>query len=322
MKTKVNFLFQLSIRSILLLSFIFMTQACGFDMIKKKERKTIEESFQAAYGGQLTVEADRGAIKINTHDREVIDVKIRVEARAGSRREAEELLDEYIITFDDDGTNLMIESEFEDGWSSGWDWNRLNAKFLITVPERYNLDLKTSGGSIEVSSITGDVEAKTSGGSLNMKYVDGRIEGKTSGGSITVEGCSGDIEVKTSGGGIKIGEVRGSIEARTSGGSIKVKEVMGTIDASTSGGSVTAYISEQPESDCNLSTSGGSITVTLARDINCYLNAKTSGGTVETDFPITVKGKISKTSLSGKINGGGPELRLRTSGGGIRVREM
>jgi DUF4097 and DUF4098 domain-containing protein YvlB len=116
--------------------------------------------------------------------------------------------------------------------------------------------------------------------------------------------------------------VKGNVVARTSGGGIHVDDVMGSIDARTSGGSVTARISRQPEDDCRLTTSGGSVTVSLAKDIRVDVDASTSGGRVSTDFPVTLRGEISKRSLRAKINGGGPELYLRTSGGSIHIREM
>ena len=89
----------------------------------------------------------------------------------------------------------------------------------------------------------------------------------------------------------------------------------------TSGGSVKAYISQQPAGDSELSTSGGSVTVYLDESIAVDLDAKTSGGRVRTDFEFAVIGNdsYSKNSLVANLNGGGPRLHLRTSGGGIQV---
>jgi hypothetical protein len=38
------------------------------------------------------------------------------------------------------------------------------------------------------------------------------------------------------------------------------------------------------------------------------------------DVPVTVQGKVSKTSVKGKIGSGGQLLKLRTSGGGIKIK--
>ena len=49
------------------------------------------------------------------------------------------------------------------------------------------------------------------------------------------------------------------------------------------------------------------------------VDAKTSGGSVSTDFPVTVMGELKRSALKGKINAGGPQMYLRTSGGNIRL---
>ena len=114
----------------------------------------------------------------------------------------------------------------------------------------------------------------------------------------------------------------GDLYAHTSGGSITIDEAAGTIDAETSGGSIHARMSQQPRADSRLSTSGGSIILSVAGGVGVDLDAHTSGGDVESDIPITVLGRQSDSELSGKINGGGPRLVLRSSGGGIHVKRM
>ena len=68
-----------------------------------------------------------------------------------------------------------------------------------------------------------------------------------------------------------------------------------------------------------LETSAGTVTVTLAAGIGLDVDADTSVGRVSSDIPID--GRVSRTSARGTVNGGGPELRLRTSAGSIRIRQ-
>ena len=63
------------------------------------------------------------------------------------------------------------------------------------------------------------------------------------------------------------------------------------------------------------------MTVELASDLRFDVDAKTSGGQVRTDLPLSVRGTVSKTKVQGELNGGGPKLVLRTSGGSIRIKE-
>jgi len=108
----------------------------------------------------------------------------------------------------------------------------------------------------------------------------------------------------------------------TSGGSISIGEAHGAIDASTSGGSIQARLAQRPGGDSTLKTSGGGITLTVASNVAIDVDAHTSGGDIETDVPVTLLGKQSESTLNGKLNGGGPRVVLRTSGGDIRLRKM
>ena len=287
--------------------------------------ETWEKDFDVKPGGNLYVESDLGAIYIETNSDN--KVKIQVTARIDTRSEnkAKDILEDFNIDFEQKGDDVTVFAEYKRrrSWSLWGNSNRnLRIEYYISVPREYNIDLYTAGGSIEVDDLTGEVRVETSGGSLHFEGINGPVEGKTSGGSISLESCTGDVDVKTSGGSISIGEVKGDVEAHTSGGSIQVDEVYGLLNAKTSGGSITARIEGQPDEECRLSTSGGSITVYLERDINVDIDAKTSAGYVDTDFPVTVRGKIRKSSLRGKINDGGPELYLRTSAGNININEI
>jgi hypothetical protein len=288
------------------------------------EEDTISRTFKAAENGTLTMDVERASIEINTHGTNEIKVSVIKKIRTTSKSKARRISEDYKIDFRHSDEDLFIESDYREksrlfSWFSS---NRIRVRFILSVPQKYNLKLKTSGGSITVSDIEGDVNARTSGGSLTFNEIDGTLWAKTSGGSIKLDECTGEAEVRTSGGSLRIGKVKGSLKARTSGGSISVNEVAGTINASTSGGSISAHISKQPKNDCSLTTSGGTITVSLQGDLKLDVDAKTSGGRVRTDFPVTIKGEISKRKLKAEMNGGGPELYLRTSGGSIYIKEL
>jgi DUF4097 and DUF4098 domain-containing protein YvlB len=289
-------------------------------------KEEITRSFDVSPGGRLVLDTDRGSIEIATGPGNTVEIEALLKADTRDEDKAEEIFDLFELDFEQDDDIIYVTGDYtkpDKKWGFwGRDKNRLRVKFLITVPEVFDVTLETSGGSISVADLEGAVRAKTSGGSLSFDKIEGPVRGNTSGGSITLAGCVGTADVRTSGGSINIGRVEGDVVAQTSGGSINVEEVMGVIDASTSGGSVTARITEQPEDDCRLTTSGGSVTVYVAPEMGFELDARTSAGHVKTDFPIKVSGRISKSSLQATINDGGPELYLRTSGGNINLYEL
>ncbi len=303
---------------------------------------TIQKSFDVRPGGQLILETDLGSIEINTSNRNTLEIEVIREARTGSSRRAEEILEDFEISFRKDGNTVYINGDHKRSGLRGF-WNNIGKHvrihFLISLPREFNVDLKTSGGKISIDDLKGEVRSKTSGGSLSFSRIQGPVWGKTSGGSIKLISCTSTADVRTSGGSITIGEVSGEvlahtsggsvtvdsstgdIDVSTSGGSIRIKEAMGGVKAKTSGGSITAHITQQPRTDCSLSTSGGSVTVYLPEGVGMNVNAKTSGGRVHTEFPVTIKGELNKRSLNAKINDGGPELYLHTSGGSIYIKK-
>ncbi|MCP5104221.1 MAG: DUF4097 domain-containing protein, partial [bacterium] len=262
------------------------------DTFAAETKDVINKSFNVSEGGVLTMDVDGGSIEVNTTNGEKVEVEVIMKVKTSSESKARKMFDDYKLNFKHTGSDVFIDSDYRrDRGLFSWGKRGLRVRFIVTVPQKYDLDLRTSGGSISVNDIEGEVKVKTSGGSLKLGAVKGEVRAKTSGGSIKLEGCTGDADVYTSGGSISIGRVQGKVKAHTSGGAISVKEVMGTINASSSGGSVSAYISKQPAGDCSLKTSGGSVSVSLAGDIKVDVDAKTSGGRVYSDFSSGGKSK-------------------------------
>ena len=143
---------------------------------------------------------------------------------------------------------------------------------------------------------------------------------ETSGGDIELGSIGGEVTAKTSGGDITVRRARAAVEVNSSGGDIVIREAAEGVRAKTSGGSVRAHLSTLTR-DSSLTTSGGSITLRVPDDAAFSIDAKTSGGTVAVDeaFALTSRGASSKNKVTGTINGGGPDVQLRTSGGTIRI---
>lgn len=302
----------------------------------------ITKSFQVTPGGQLTVEVDRGSIEIKTSDRESVDIEVLRKAR-GSKVEAEKTLGHHAVTMTQDGDKIEVRAEYQGAKSFKWlrSSPQLNVSYQITIPQKFNVNLWTAGGSVRMDDLTGTVQVASSGGSLSFKGIEGPLSGHTSGGGITVARCTGNVNLKTSGGGLQLGEIQGDVDARTSGGSIRadkltgksflkssgggihVSEIKGQIEAFTSGGGITASLIAQPTGDCTFKTSGGSITVALDAKGSVDVDARTSGGRVSSDLPVTIviQGGQNKNELQGKINGGGPLIVAHTSGGNVRLQK-
>jgi len=289
----------------------------------------IEREFDLAPGGELVLDADQGSVEVQGSGSSGARVVI-------SSRSLD-IEDKFDVSMSLSGGRLSIRVDRK-GSGKWFNWGRGGGlKFEIQVPRDTRVDidtsggsivaedldqparLDTSGGSIVARQIRGSLLADTSGGSIVAEEIDGDVTADTSGGSISIEQVRGDVVADTSGGSITISEVTGKSTADTSGGSITLDEIGGYVYADTSGGSIEINFSANNYAGGEASTSGGGIRVNIDPTANLDLDAVASGGSVIANVPITVRGKVSKSSLKGKIGGGGALLKLRTSGGKIRI---
>ena len=289
-----------------------------------KIERTVEKTFTVQPGGALHVDTQGGEIRVTPSADGAVKVTARERIRADSEAEADELLKKLDLTIEQTGNDVSASAKYESqmpGFHFG-SWPPVNVDFIVTVPASFSTDLHTSGGGITIGDLAGKVYARTSGGGIKLGKLGSTVDARTSGGSVTLDEARGSAALHSSGGSITVGRVLGPAEISTSGGGIKIDSVEGSVQAHTSGGSVRAGIAGALKEDCVLSTSGGSVHVTVDKSAAFRLDAATSGGSVDAaGLTITLeKSDRSRSRLAGSVNGGGPLLKLRSSGGGIEVK--
>lgn len=210
-----------------------------------------------------------------------------------------------------------------------------------------DLGLHTGGGAIEVRQANGKVVAETGGGSVEIRSGAQGAVIETGGGGIAVKHCGGRLKAHTGGGSVELSDVDGPVDIDTGGGSIRLTSAKGHVRAETGGGGIELYgvPSAKAETgaggitvklvntggdrrDSDLETSTGDITVYIASDVAVNVWASVdmgSGHHITSDFPdihIHSEGEWGSKSYSaeGKLNGGGPTLKVHTSNGDISFR--
>jgi DUF4097 and DUF4098 domain-containing protein YvlB len=210
-----------------------------------------------------------------------------------------------------------------------------------------DLGLHTGGGSIQVRHANGKIVAETGGGSVEIQSGSQGAVIETGGGSIEVRQCSGKVKVSTGGGSIDLSDIGGSADIETGGGGIKLSSAKGYVHAETGGGGIellgvpsahaetgagpiTVKIvntgAERHDSD--LETGAGDITVYIASDVAINVRASVdmgNGHRIRSDFSdIHINSEGDKwgpktLTAEGKLNGGGPTLKVHTSTGDICI---
>jgi DUF4097 and DUF4098 domain-containing protein YvlB len=107
-------------------------------------------------------------------------------------------------------------------------------------------------------------------------------------GSLGVDGVSGRLELRTTNGSVALTDVAGDVHARTQNGSLNVQ-------LAGNGWDGTGLDAE---------TQNGSVRLAVPEKYAAQLETGTVNGSIQTDFPVTIQGRISRR-LSLPLNGGG-----------------
>ena len=128
-----------------------------------------------------------------------------------------------------------------------------------------------------------------------------------------------NLDVENVNGALHISDLRGKMNLETTNGKIEVLNCAGRLDAETTNGSIraelTAVDAGQPMS---LETTNGRISVALPATVGARVDAETTNGSINTALPILTN-SVGKNSLRGTLNGGGADLKLRTTNGSIDI---
>jgi hypothetical protein len=208
-----------------------------------------------------------------------------------------------------------------------------------------DLKLQTGGGNILIKSVKGQIRAQTGGGNVLVMSGDQGAVIEAGGGNVEIRHCMGRVKASTGGGSINLGDIGGPADIETGGGSIRLASAKGRVGANAGAGAIELYgvpsarvetgaggitvkfINTGAErSDSMLETSAGDITVYIAADVALSVHASVdlgNGHHITSDFPdIHVASEGTQwgprtLNADGKLNGGGPVLKVRTTTGDI-----
>ncbi len=271
-------------------------------------KQNYNETFNVNPNDNLFLDVDFGDIIIKGSPDNLVHVKVTMKG-------SDEDIERYKVKFSQEGNTVKVECRHRGARFHFFNQNWTDAKYEISVPAEFNLDVSTSGGNVEIYNVKGEIEGSTSGGDVEANSLDGNIRMNTSGGNVVGKSLKGDLYLETSGGDIFVENSSGNLKAETSGGDIKILDCDAQVRASTSGGNIRTSLSDNK--GIRLSTSGGNIVLFLPDSISGDIDADATGGNVSCE--LSFKGKLKDDNLRGTINGGGNEIVLETSGGNIDV---
>jgi hypothetical protein len=131
-------------------------------------------------------------------------------------------------------------------------------------------------------------------------------------------------QVKTVNGAIEVEGISGEVKASSVNGSVTARRLGGGLDLATVNGRVEAGLERLQSKPVSLKSVNGTVALIIPPAAGARLRAQTVHGDITGDFDIPVRraphgpGRDLETT----IGTGGPEVRLSTVNGGIRVRRQ
>jgi DUF4097 and DUF4098 domain-containing protein YvlB len=238
-------------------------------------------------GGRLVLRADLGSVMVVTGRDDSMRCRVHLRAYASDEQAARRLFRGYELSIQvlpDSGVSLR-------GRAAGLPAH-LRVDYEVQVPRRFNLELETRGGHLQVQNLEGSLKAVTAGGEIRAGDVSGAVRAETAGGSIVLGNAGQRVEARTAGGNIRVGDVAGDAVLETSGGEVVAGRIAGSGRAITAGGDV---VLRGAGSDLVVQTAGGQIHIGEA---GASVRAQTAGGSIQVD---AVRGPVEVETAGGCI---------------------
>ncbi len=164
---------------------------------------TFTRSVSAAPGGTLTVDLrPGGSIAVHGWNENRVEVRARLSGRDWR---------DVSVEFRSENNGASLRTYVSDDRRS----MSTSIEFDVYVPRRYDVALRSGGGSLTIEDVEGEFSGGTGGGSINLDRLTGTATMTTGGGSISVSNSNLDGRVSTGGGHVSISNNRGNLRGES-----------------------------------------------------------------------------------------------------------
>jgi hypothetical protein len=130
---------------------------------------------------------------------------------------------------------------------------------------------------------------------------------------VGVWGVNGGVSVDGASSEVRAGTVNGSVDAVSMGGPVQ---------ASTVNGSVHATMGRfEGDQDLTYSTVNGTVIAEFTGDVDAEIDLSTVNGRFQTDWPVTISGRIDPRRLKATLGKGGRRIKMSTVNGNVELRK-
>lgn len=287
---------------------------------KVKFEEKFEKSVNLVKDGKVIITNFSGNIDVKTWNREQVQIDALKVSKSTTLAKAKENSTKVKITITEENSTLRIQTQYPDGPNKNLS---VSITYTLMIPQEATLNASTVSGNVTCEDISGDLKAKTVSGNVNVTGAKNGATCSTTSGTVEVDNVIGDVKLHSVSGNVVANAIKGSVEADTVSGSVLLTDISDAdeIEASTMSGRVKYEGDLASDGTYHLQSHSGRVEFIVPSNAAFDLEARTFSGSINSDFDITVSGKIEKRSLSGSVNGGGAEVELKAFSGNVYLKK-
>jgi DUF4097 and DUF4098 domain-containing protein YvlB len=293
-------------------------------LAEEKYEQKFEKTEALAKDGRLYLSNISGDIEVMTWKEAQVKIEALKTSKAKTLDKAKENAELVTIEVTKGEGLVRVETKYpkKDGGFWGGDNISVSVDYKIWVPDQ---------AAVEIKSVSGDVHVSPLGGSAKIGCVSGDVEllGAAGvdvdlvSGDLTLENIAGDAHVKAVSGDIGATRIKGSVEVEAVSGDIDLLDVSGAqaVSVKSVSGDITYVGRIEAGGRYDIEAHSGDVRMTIPADSAFDLKCNTFNGDIDSDFDITVVGKISPREIRGTVGKGGATITLKTFSGNVDLKK-
>jgi len=285
--------------------------------------RTVEKSFPVASGVTLKVDTCQGVVRMEPSTDNKVHVLVRETMDVPDDAAANRRLQDLDLQIEQSGALVLVKARYRRSARWAWEsWPPVALAYVVKVPRTCDLDLVTAEGDITVCNIQGVVKVRAGNGAIFTGEITGSLQATSSRGDVSVTACTGELAVIAKSGNVLVGRAGGLTKISGSGGLIEVQNARGNLHIDADGADIKVGFTHPCTESSQLKAAGGDIEVAFDQRSTCTILATSSrfGQVKLKNLPVAIEsGKIGSSHVVATLNGGGPIVKIDSSGGNVRL---
>src|ERR1700675_2187106 len=201
----------------------------------------------------VRIDTNDGGVRVSTSDSKNVEFRVEYEGY--------EMDKNLHVEAHQSGDQVELVARITGHWGFSWGTHGRKLHIEVRIPKDADLNAHTGDGSVEASSINGNVTVETGDGSIRANSLIGTIDLHTHDGSINVDTLKGDMRLRTGDGSIEARLLDGKLDADSGDGHVRIAGRFDALNIKTGDGSVDTHVlpGSKMATSWNIRTGDGSV---------------------------------------------------------------